>query len=186
MKRSARSLCLGMVTMLMLTVAANAEETVFEDFQNQPAARWEFLADTVMGGVSTGQVTFETQDGQPFARMTGQVSTDNRGGFIQFRRKLTEPPPDDTKGIRLVVRGNDQRYFVHLRTSGTVLPWQYYQAGFDATGTWTEFRIPLSDFKPSGRILRSAPLAAALRSIGVVAYGRDHEARIDVREIGFY
>jgi hypothetical protein len=28
-----------------------------------------------------------------------------------------------------MVRGNNQRYFVHLPTGGTPLPWQYYQAG---------------------------------------------------------
>ncbi|MDX1937185.1 MAG: hypothetical protein SFU21_08705, partial [Flavihumibacter sp.] len=47
----------------------------------------------------------------------------------QARRDLTEPPPDTAEGVRIVVRGNGQRYFIHLRSSGTVLPWQYYQAG---------------------------------------------------------
>jgi hypothetical protein len=139
-----------------------------------------------MGGVSTGRVTQMTERGESFLRMTGTVSTANRGGFIQMRTDLSAPPPEGTTGVRLVVRGNGQRYFVHLRTNGTVLPWQYYQAGFDVTGDWAEVRLPLSAFRASGALLRTEPRAGSLTSLAVVAYGRDHEALIDVREAGFY
>lgn len=157
-----------------------------EDFTMQPETRWRFFTDQVMGGVSTGQVAFAREGDVAFARMTGRVSTANRGGFIQMRLELTAPPPADAQGVRLVVRGNDQRYFVHLRTAGTVLPWQYYQSGFDVTESWTELRLPLDGFTASGALLRNAPRASALKSVAVVAYGRDHDARIDVRDIGFY
>ena len=60
----------------------------------QPDSRWRFFTDGVMGGVSTGQIAFEEEAGSPFLRMTGHVSTANRGGFIQARRDLTEPPVD--------------------------------------------------------------------------------------------
>ena len=102
---------------------------------------WDYT-DGVMGGVSTGQVAFLKEGDQPFARMTGTVSTENNGGFIQMRMDLPDGAPDDATGVRLVARGNDQQYFVHLRTSGTVLPWQYYQAGFEVTGNWAELRLP--------------------------------------------
>jgi hypothetical protein len=161
-------------------------DAIIEDFTMQPDTRWRFFTDQVMGGVSTGGVTFATEDGASFARMTGRVSTANRGGFIQMRLDLTTPPPEGTTGVRLIVRGNDQRYFVHLRTSGTVLPWQYYQAGFDVTDGWQEVRLPLAAFSASGALLRSAPIVDSLTSVAVVAYGRDHDARIDVREVGFY
>ncbi|OZA12972.1 MAG: NADH ubiquinone oxidoreductase, partial [Rhodobacterales bacterium 17-64-5] len=152
----------------------------------RPETRWQFFTDQVMGGVSTGGVVFVQNDGESFARMTGQVSTENRGGFIQMRLELTAPPPEGTTGVRLVVRGNSQRYFVHLRTGGTVLPWQYYQAGFEVTETWTEVRLPLAEFTASGGMLRSVPRAESLTSVAVVAYGRDHDALIEVREVGFY
>jgi hypothetical protein len=159
---------------------------LIEDFKMQPETRWRFFTDQVMGGVSTGGVDFATEDGHAFARMTGRVSTANRGGFIQMRLDLATPPPEGTTGVRLIVRGNDQRYFVHLRTGGTLLPWQYYQAGFDVTESWTEVRLPLDAFEASGGLLRSVPRPGSLASIAVVAYGRDHDARIDVREVGFY
>ena len=163
-----------------------AEENMIENFESQPETRWRFFADTVMGGVSSGQVAFETDGKTAYARMTGMVSTANNGGFIQIRTELPDAAPAGTAGVRLIVRGNDQRYFVHLRTSGTVLPWQYYQAGFDVSGTWTEVRLPFSAFEASGRMLRTVPRAESLRSVGIVAYGRDHDADIDIREVGFY
>ena len=166
--------------------ATLAKDIMIEDFKVQPETRWRFFADTVMGGVSAGGVTFVREGGDTHAHMTGTVTTQNNGGFIQIRMGLSTPPPKGTIGLRLVVRGNNQRYFVHLRTSGTVLPWQYYQAGFDVTGEWSEVRLQLTDFEASGRILRSVPRAGSIKSVGVVAYGRDHEAEIDVREVGFY
>jgi Complex I intermediate-associated protein 30 (CIA30) len=161
-------------------------QTIIEDFTMQPETRWRFFTDQVMGGVSIGGIAFAQEDGTSFARMTGRVSTANRGGFIQMRLDLAAPPPDGTTGVRLIVRGNDQRYFVHLRTGGTLLPWQYYQAGFDVTESWSEVRLPLDAFKASGALLRNVPNPASLTSLAVVAYGRDHDARIDVREVGLY
>ena len=183
-------LIIALTVMAFLAVwipsAAIAEDILIEDFQIQPETRWRFIADTVMGGVSTGQVEFVQEDGDIHAHMTGSVSTENNGGFIQFRMELLTPLPKRTVGLRLVVRGNDQRYFVHLRTSGTVLPWQYYQAGFEVTQEWSEVRLPFTDFKASGRLLRTVPRPESLKSVGIVAFGREHEAEIDVREVSYY
>jgi hypothetical protein len=132
-------------------------DALIEDFTMQPETRWRFFSDQVMGGVSTGRVACGNENAQPFARMTGRVSTANRGGFIQMRLDLTTPPPEGTTGVQLTLRGNDQRYFVHLRTDRTLLPWQYYQAGFDVTESWTEVHLPLVAFEASGGLLRSAP-----------------------------
>lgn len=157
-----------------------------DSFSQKPEARWRFLADTVMGGVSSGKLAFPVEAGVPHARLTGTVSTANNGGFIQMRRSITEPPPAGSSGVRLIVRGNGQRYFVHLRTRAAVLPMQFYQAGFEVTQDWREVRLPIGAFAPSGRFLPVPLDVQGLTSIGIVAYGRDHRAEIDVREIGFY
>ena len=166
--------------------AAIAEDIMIDDFKSQPETRWRFIADTVMGGVSSGKVSFFQEDGQSHARMAGSVSTENNGGFIQFRTKLPSALPKSAVGLRLVVRGNDQRYFVHLRTSGTLLPWQYYQAGFAVNREWSEVRLTFDAFKASGVLLRTLPRPENLKSVGIVAFGRDHEAEIDVREVSYY
>lgn len=58
----------------------------------QPKTRWWFFWDGVMCGVSTGEVAFLQEDGRTHARMTGRVSTSDRGGFIQMRMELASPP----------------------------------------------------------------------------------------------
>lgn len=184
--RHAIARTLVVLVALMAPPASLAEENMIENFELEPETRWRFFTDGVMGGVSNGQVAFIREDGKTHAHMTGRVSTENNGGFIQMRMDLPDGAPDGTTGVRLVVRGNEQRYFVHLRTSGTILPWQYYQAGFDAARDWAEIRLPFDAFERSGRMLRAVPLAESLKSIAVVAYGRDHDAEIDVREVGFY
>ena len=175
-----------MAILLLFPVPCAAEDIMIENFEVKPETRWRFVTDGVMGGVSSGQVTFLQEDGQAVARMSGRVSTENNGGFIQMRMDLPEGAPEGTTGVRLIVRGNDQPYFVHLRTSGTMLPWQYYQAGFEVSGKWAEVRLPFELFKRSGRLLREVPRANSLKSIAVVAFGRNHDAKIDVRELGFY
>lgn len=176
----AAALCLGGAPQ------ASAEGAMIDDFQAQPEARWRFFTDAVMGGNSSGALTFAQEEGRTHARMTGRVSTANNGGFIQMRMDLRDPPPADATGLRVVARGNGQRYFVHLRTTGTLLPWQYYQAGFDAASEWTEIRLPFAAFTASGALLRAIPRADSLKSVGIVAFGRDHDAEIAVREVGFY
>ena len=166
--------------------AAIAEYIMIDDFKSQPETRWRFIADTVMGGVSTGNVSFLQENEDTHARMTGNVSTQNNGGFIQFRMKLPSPLPKSAVGLRLVVRGNDQQYFVHLRTSGTLLPWQYYRAGFQVNRKWSEVHVPFEAFKASGSLLRTVPRPESLKSVGIVAFGRDHKAEIDVREVSYY
>lgn len=169
-------------------------QVLLEDFSGVPQDRWEFIADTVMGGVSSGTVQFLSDNGQGLLKLTGTVSTANNGGFIQGRLPLeqttTPTLPDTAKGIWIKARGNGQKYFVHARTSGTILPWQYYQAAFEVTNDWQVIELPWASFKPSGglsgSLLRDEPRASKIKSIAIVAFGRDHEADVEVAQIGYY
>lgn len=149
----------------------------------EPVSRydWRFFTDQVMGGVSTGQAVLE----EGSLHLTGQVSTANNGGFIQSRAE-TGPLPSGATGLRLRVKGDGQRYFIHLRSRATALPWQYYQAGFDTDGTWQEITLPFEAFQPSGALLPRSPKPETLRSVALVAYGRDHDADIRLAEIAPY
>jgi hypothetical protein len=141
---------------------------------------WSYLADTVMGGVSQGGARMEAG----VLRLSGTVSTANRGGFIQARTEMPEGLPQGTTGLRLRVRGNGERYFVHLRTRLTLLPWQYYQQGFETGPDWAEVTLPLADFVASGRMLAGRIRPEDIRSVGIVAYGRDHAADVSLAALG--
>jgi len=151
-----------------------------------PLAAYRFFTDQVMGGVSTGAARVEAAGEATHLRLTGTVSTENRGGFIQARTDLEAPFPAQAQGVVIRVRGNGQRYFVHLRTRGTILPWQYYQAGFETTEDWRELRIPFTNFAASGALLRDTPRPEAVTSLAAVAYGRDHEADLSFEWLGLY
>ena len=159
---------------------------MFENFESNPEQRWRYVSDRVMGGVSTGKVIYAQQEDIHYAHMTGTVSTLNNGGFIQLRANIARGSTAQVAGITLRVRGKPQKYFVHLRTRGTVLPWQYYQAAFEISEQWQTVRLPLDQFAPSGDWLSRAIKPASIRSIGVVALGRDHTADIKIAEVGFF
>jgi len=185
---------LWLMTSLLLTATminpSNAQPVLLEDFTEAAENRWEYLADTVMGGVSKGQVQFIASGDQTVLKLSGTVSTENRGGFIQARLPLVQPLPVVAEGLWLKVKGNNQPYFVHLRTAGTVLPWQYYQGKFETTDHWQFVKLPWSVFKPSegftSSLLREVPVAEKIKSIAIVAFGRDHQAVVEVAEIGYY
>lgn len=170
----------------VVTPPASAAEVALETFETDPASRWQFFTDRVMGGVSSGELTFEEDRGGVHARMTGEVSTANNGGFIQMRSEALGAPPPDATGVRLVMRGSNGPYFVHIRTSNTRLPWQFYQAGFNVTPAWSEVRLPFDVFKARGGLLRVGLKPQSVTSVAIAAYGRDHGVEIEIREIGFY
>ena len=151
-----------------------------------PLTAYAFFTDQVMGGVSTGEARVVGPEGARHLRLTGTVSTANRGGFIQARVRLPAPLPEGARGVVVRVKGNGERYFVHLRTRGTVLPWQYYQAGFETSEEWQELRLPFTDFAASGALLREPPRPETVTSLAAVAYGRDHEADLSFQWLGLY
>ena len=177
---------LGAAVFIFSCRYALAEPIMIDDFSDNTQSEWVFVSDQVMGGVSTGRISFKVMSGYSYVEMSGQVSTKNNGGFIQFRRKILDFDLQGKTGIVLTVRGNGQRYFIHLRNQWTMLPWQYYQAGFDVTESWQEVRLPLTSFKSSSKWLPKVLNGKSLSSVGIVAFGRDHIAQIDLKEIGFY
>ena len=146
---------------------------------------WAFFTDGVMGGLSQGKAIISKVNDVNCYHMTGDVTTENNGGFIQIRMSLDKIKLDKAKSIKLIAKGNNQKYFVHLRTTGTLLPWQYYQAEFIVEENFKEFILPIEDFKKSGSLMLKKVNPKKITSIGLVAYGRDHEAELTIKEIEF-
>lgn len=159
-------------------------ENVFKDnFQN--TSLWKFISDDVMGGLSTGSVVYETSKGKAAALLSGNVTVENNGGFIQIRRDLSKINLDKAKFVKVIVKGNDQKYFIHLRTTGMFLPWQYYQSEFIAGKDYSQILLPISEFKRSGFPLTKNIKSKSIVAIGLVAIGRNHQAKLYVKEVSF-
>ena len=165
---------------------AMASEKPFESFDPNKSRNWSFFTDGVMGGVSNGKAFLGKSGSDNFVRLEGKVSTANNGGFIQIRHSLEKSLEKDIQGISLKVRGNGEKYYVFIRTSSTLLPWQFYNASFNTSKNWKVIKINLDVFQPSNSFLRKTINSSTIRSIGIVAYGRDHEAKVDISEIYFF
>ncbi|QYX55464.1 CIA30 family protein [Roseovarius sp. SCSIO 43702] len=163
-----------------LTGASSAEP--FEDFGPATAADWRFIADRVMGGVSEGRIAIVEIEGQPALRLTGRVSTDNNGGFIQARRDIDGLPPS-TIALTLTVRGNGETYHVLLKSRHGTRPWHNYKASFPATDDWTQVTLPLTEFAPSRDELPPRIAPEDITGIGLAGYGRDFTADLTVARI---
>jgi len=154
-----------------------------DDFQNPK--KWKFISDQVMGGVSTGEVSYSKLNNENQAYISGNVSTKNNGGFIQIRRSLTDVNLKNAQSIKINTSGNNQEYFLHLRTKGTLLPWQYYQLGFKVQKNFQTYNLPIADFKRSSLFISKDIIPEKITSIGIVAFGRDHKADLNIKSIEF-
>lgn len=149
--------------------------------------QWRLITDQVMGGISQGQLSPDTVDGQPCLHMQGDIRLENNGGFVQIGLDLAEEVLRDVQdytGLVLEVYGNNEPYNVHLRTADIWLPWQSYRATFTATPRWQSVYLPFADFKPHR--IGSELDVSRLQQIGLVAIGRQFRADLCVGKIGFY
>ena len=166
---------------LIMTLTTQLEAKNMIDYSD-----WIYLSDTVMGGVSTGSArVVDSYQGRAI-RLKGNVSTKNNGGFIQVRAKVGRGAAKDLKGVRLLVKGNEDSYYVHLRVAGSFVPWHYYQQEFYAPNQWVELILPFSSFERSSRILQKVIDPAQIVTLGVVAYGKNYDAEIWIAKAEFY
>ena len=157
-----------------------------ENLINLERSAWTYIADNVMGGISKGKTDVKKKDNERFYKLQEQVSTKNNGGFIQFRTEFKSELKKGFRGVRITVRGNGDSYFVHIRTKGMWFPWQYYSSKFKTKRKWVTFDLPFLNFKSSNWYQSSNFSSSEIQSIGIVAFGKDFNADVDVKFIGFY
>ena len=180
------------------TVSLAQNDLVFP-IQEGAVSDWKYVSDRVMGGVSEGNVYLEKDGDTSFARLTGDVSTRNNGGFIQLRSavSLFKKPKmfqlihdankggQELQGVRLNVRGNGETYHVMIRTYFTWRPSDYYHHTFEAGDDWSQVVMPFSAFKRSTSKTSKLDIND-IRDFGIVAYGRDFKSDVSVSEVSFY
>lgn len=170
------------------TLAFANEEEIQIEFNEKNAKYWGYISDRTMGGVSNGQAVLEKDSDMFFARLTGNVSTKNNGGFIQLRSTLSfvnfNKVKKNLKGVRLNVRGNGEIYHIFIRTKETQSYSDFYSATFIATDKWEIIDLPFTLFKHrfSNKLLKGDSIS----TFGIVAYGREFISDISVSKIIFY
>ena len=133
---------------------------------------WEFVSDTVMGGVSSGSVTEEIVGGCDATVLRGTVSLKNNGGFIQMAFDLHEGGTDVDVSAWDGIEAQLSR------------PWQSFRADFVGEPHWQKVRIPFSSLVPHRVDAAFDP--NCLRRIGILAIGCERDAYVAVSNIGLY
>ena len=157
-------------------------------FTEENARYWQYISDQTMGGVSDGQAILDKDGDMIFARLTGNVSTANNGGFIQIRTNFSFVDlintNKDLKGVLLNTKGNGETYHIFIRTSEDRSYRDFYSATFTANDKWEIVDLPFTKFKHrySNRSLDGNDI----RTFGIVAYGRNFYSDVSVSEISFY
>ena len=166
---------------------------VIDDFQNDATrdafgASWRGFTDRVMGGVSDGELQMGVINGRLCARLTGRVTRENGGGFVQMAMSFdggqAEIDASEYKGIELLVYGNDEDYNAHIRTADAGWHDESYRATFHADSRWQRIQLPWEAFQPN-RVPMPMDTSRHTR-IGLLGWMRGFEADLAVGEIALY
>ena len=174
--------------LIFYTSVVLSKDEISIPFTEENARNWYYVSDQTMGGISNGQALLDKEGDLIFARLTGNVSTANNGGFIQIRTNFSFVNLTNNnkvlKGVRLNTKGNGETYHIFIRTSQDRSYRDFYSATFIADDNWKMVDLPFTTFKHR---FSNIPLNGNdIRSFGVVAYGRDFYSDISVSEITFY
>lgn len=186
--------CAGLAFFLLFPAGpTDSGPLLLDDFTGDPGTsswgtEWRMFTDRVMGGGSTASYKFVVEEGIRCIWLTGDVSLENNGGFVQvalpLKKKGKSLDASAYRGIRIKIKGNGETYHVHIRNNRTILPWQFYKAPFVATAVWRTIDIPFSAFSPYKLRKKFSP--EKLKRVAIVAIGKEFHADIKVAHIELY
>jgi hypothetical protein len=132
-------------------------------------SNWAILSDNVMGGVSEGQIEY----GSNSVTLKGNVSLENRGGFVSIKSKFGNLDLSAFKMVKIRFRSSLQKYAFTLENSRR---WYEpaYKHDFNAKeiNKWETITLNLDDFaeevigRPTGNKTDKSILENILR-IGI-------------------
>lgn len=117
------------------------------DFQKRQTMKdWYVVNDGVMGGLSKGTFTLNTEGNAMFE---GNVTTENNGGFTSVRYPFKTKEVSDYVSVKIKLKGDGKRYEFRIKDDENER-FSYIQY-FETSGEWETISIPLSSFYPSYR-----------------------------------
>ena len=163
--------------LLLIFLSMNAFSNQLDDPNT-----WRPITDQVMGGIS--KLVISHNDG--VFTMTGEVSTENNGGFVRLSNRI-DITNNDFKGIKFQAKGNNESYEVHVTLKGLKMPpWSYFSKSFDVINEWQEYRIDFKDLKASSGFSAASMQASNIRDISIAGYGRNFNVDLKIKDISLY
>jgi hypothetical protein len=150
----------------------------FTKLLNDPGD-WRGITDQVMGGVS--ELRIDYVDG--VFLMSGNVSTDNNGGFVRLSNRININS-NDFKGIKFKAKGNNETYEIHATLKGLKIPpWSYFSQAFEVNNNWQEYEIFFKDLKRSSGFSAASMKAKNIKDLSIAGFGRDFKVDLAIKEI---
>ena len=175
------------------TDATQPDKLLLSNFEGEEpvifaGAGWRGFSDRVMGGVSDANLEPSNLAGKNCARLTGTVTRESNGGFIQmalaFGDRDAELDGSAYRGIELLIHGNDEDYNVHVRTADCGWYDESYRKTIFVKSEWQRVQIAWDEFEPNGL---SAPLdSSTINRIAVLGWMREFQADVALAEISLY
>lgn len=147
-----------------------SERTLFDFSTAADVDRWQVVLDGVMGGRSTGQVSFE----EDVLVFTGDTSLANNGGFSSLRAAVPVGSAAGYDALRIRVRG-DGRTWILGASAGAGNRGDSYWQRFDTDGSsWQTITVPIREMTRVffGRPLDGKLQPAALRGVEFYIYDK--------------
>lgn len=130
----------------ILIVRNQSDHIIFAFSDTIELSQWRVVDDRVMGGVSQGNIALNKEGDGVYS---GDVSTENNGGFSSLRHQFKREDVSDYNQVSLRIKGDGKSFQFRIKS---VKDQRYsYVSSFDTSGNWETIVIPLKDFIPQYR-----------------------------------
>ena len=123
----------------------NAQNAMFDFSLSDAKKGWIIVNDGVMGGLSKGDIEFTDAN----AKFSGNVSTDNNGGFTMVMNRFDQQRLTEYTAFILEVKGDGKAY--QFRVKSNAYQSHSYVYSFTTNGKWQTIEIPFSSLVPRFR-----------------------------------
>ena len=154
-----------MSPVITTTTPTNEANLILAEFDSEVSVNdWYVQNDTVMGGVSSSELSWNDGD----VVFSGNLSTDNNGGFTSMRGPvLPYIPSSGLTAISVVAQGDGRTYLMQIRTES-----DSYIQRFTPGETMSGTTLKLSDFVATDWRLSPIPdrpplVSEAVRQVAV-------------------
>jgi hypothetical protein len=125
-----------------------AERVLFQFDRPEDSRPWRTVNDGVMGGLSDGRISFNTNGRM---RFFGTLSLANNGGFASTRASGQDLGLAQGEVVVLRVRGDGREYNFNLYAQRNLGGYSYRQSFRTKAGEWTEVQLPVDKFVATWR-----------------------------------
>jgi len=135
-----------MKTGLVLLMAILNTTMIYDFNKNSSPRDWRIIDDGVMGGLSQGKFSIDSDGNGVFA---GTVSLENNGGFSSVRYQFEKIKVSKDSKVRILLKGDGRDYQFRIKDKAS--SYYSYITTFKTSGNWETIEIKLSDLYPSFR-----------------------------------